>query len=80
MYRKKSLLYGYTLAMGSLALGEIFENMLQLKHFFLYFEIILNRKWLLSYRGNDISYRDAMRIGCMLPEIILKLLIKSGTF
>ena len=80
MYRKKSLLYGYTLTMGSLALGEIFENMLQLKRFSLYFEIILNRKWLLSYRGNDISYRDAMRLGGMLPEIILKLLIKSGTF
>ena len=35
--------------MGHLAPGEIFENMLQLKRFGLYFEGILNRKWLLSY-------------------------------
>ena len=41
--------------MGYLATGEIFENMLQLKHFGLYFEGIMNRKWLLSYRNNDIS-------------------------
>ena len=45
--------------MGHLAHGEIFENMLQLKRFGLYFEGILNRKWLLSYRNIDISYRDA---------------------
>ena len=32
-----------------LAPGEIFENMLQLKHFGLYFERILNSKWLLFY-------------------------------
>ena len=43
--------------MGYLATGEIFENMLQLKHLGLYFEGIMNRKWLLSYR--DASYRDA---------------------
>ena len=41
--------------MGYLATGEIFENMLQLKGFGLYFEGIMNRKWLLSYRNNDIS-------------------------
>ena len=35
--------------MGHLAPGEIFENMLQLKRFGLYFEGILNRKWLLAY-------------------------------
>ena len=40
--------------MGYLATGEIFENMLQLKHFGLFFERIMNRKWLLSYRNNDI--------------------------
>ena len=34
------------LAMGYLASGETFENMLQLKLFALYFEIVLNRKWL----------------------------------
>ena len=33
--------------MGHLAPGEIFKNMLQLKRFGLYFEGILNRKWLL---------------------------------
>ena len=41
--------------MGYLARCEIFENMLQLKRFGLYFEIILNSKWLLPYRNNDIS-------------------------
>ena len=52
--------------MGYLATGEIFENMLQLKSFGLYFERIMNRKWLLSYRNDDISYR------AMHPEKILK--------
>ena len=39
--------------MGYLAPGEVFEDMLQiqLKRFGLYFEGILNRKWLLSYRN-----------------------------
>ena len=46
--------------MGYLATGEIFENMLLLKGFGLYFEGVMNRKWLLSYRNNDISYRDEM--------------------
>ena len=49
--------------MGYLATGEIFENMLQLKRFGLHFEGIMNRKWLLSYRNNDISYRDARGSG-----------------
>ena len=44
--------------MGHLAPDEIFENMLQLKRFGLYFEGILNRKWLLSYRNSDISYTE----------------------
>ena len=44
--------------MGHLAPGEICENMLQLRCFGLYFEGILNRKWLHSYRNSDISYRD----------------------
>ena len=34
--------------MGYLAPGKIFENMLQLKRFGLYYERILNSKWLLS--------------------------------
>ena len=45
--------------MGHLTPGEIFENMLQLKRFGLYFEGILNRKWLFSNRNRDVSYRDA---------------------
>ena len=49
--------------MGYLATGEFFENMLQLKSFGLYFEEVMNRKWLLSYRNNDISYRAEM-LGC----------------
>ena len=58
--------------MGYLPTGEIFENMLQLKRFSLYFEGIMNREWLLSYRHNDISYRDARGFESMLPEKILK--------
>ena len=54
--------------MGHLAPGEIFENMLQLKRFVLYFEGILNKKWLLSHRNNYISYRDARGFGDMLPQ------------
>ena len=58
--------------MGYLVLGEIFENMLQLKRFGLYFVRILNGKWLLSYTNNDISYRDARGFGGMLSGKILK--------
>ena len=58
--------------MGYLPTGEIFENMLQLKRFSLYFEGIMNREWLLSYIHNDISYRDARGFESMLPEKILK--------
>ena len=53
--------------MGYLALGELFENMPQLKRFGLYFERFLNKKFLLSYR-NNISYRDAKGFGGMLPK------------
>ena len=58
--------------MGYLAPCNFFKNMLQLKHFGLYYERILNSNWLLSYRNNDISYRDARGFGGMLPEKILK--------
>ena len=58
--------------MGYLAPGEILENMLQLKRFGIYLEGILNRKWLLSYSNDDISYRDARGFGGMLLEKILK--------
>ena len=54
--------------MGYLATGEIFENMLQMKRFGIYFEEIMKRKWLLSYRNNYISYRDAKGFGGMLSE------------
>ena len=68
------------LAIGYLATREIIENMLQLKRFDLYFEGIMNRKWLLSYRNKDISNRDARGFGSMLPENILKCLTQSGAF
>ena len=61
--------------MGYLATVEIFENMLQLKRFG-----IMNRKWLLSYRNDAISYRNARGFGGMLPEKILKRLMQSGAF
>ena len=48
--------------------------------FGLYFERVLNIKWLLSYRHNDISYRDARGFGDMLPEKIFKWLMQSGAF
>ena len=55
--------------MEYLAPGEMFENMLQLKRFGIYFESNLNRKWLLSYRNSDISYREAIGIrGHVPPE------------
>ena len=43
-----------------------------MKHFGLYFEGIMNRKWLLSYRNNGISYRDAKSFEGMLSEKIMK--------
>ena len=43
-----------------LAMVKFLKNMLQLKGFGLYFEEIMNRKWLLSYRNDDISSRDEM--------------------
>ena len=60
--------------MGYLATGKIFENMLPLKRFGLYFEGIMNRKWLLSYRNNDISYRDARDFGSMVSEKNFKMI------
>ena len=54
--------------MGHLALCEILKSMLQLKRFDSYFEGILNRKWLLSYRNSDISYRDARGFGTCSPQ------------
>ena len=65
---KKYVLYGYKLAMGYLAPVNIFENMLQLKRFGLYFERILNKKWILLYRNSAISYRDAKGFGGMFPR------------
>ena len=51
--------------------GKFFENLLQLKRFAFYFKGILSRKWLLSYRNNDISCRNARGFGGMLPKKIL---------
>ena len=56
--------------MGYLASSEIFENLLQLKHLDLYLDGNLNRKGLLSYRNNDIRYREARGFGGMLLEKI----------
>ena len=58
--------------MGYSATGQIFESMLKLKRFGLYFDRIMNRKWLFSYSNNDISYREARGFGSMLPEKIWK--------
>ena len=61
--------------MGYLATGEIFENMLQLKRFGLYFEGIVNKIWLLSCRNNDISYCATDMLGgsgACSPRQILK--------
>ena len=67
--------------MGYLAPGKIFENMLLLKSFGLYFERILTRKWLLLYyRNSDLSYRNARGFGGMFSEKILILLMQSGAF
>ena len=41
--------------LGYLALGIIFENMLQLKRFYLYLKGILNRTWLISYRNKSAT-------------------------
>ena len=38
--------------------GEIFENILLLKRFGLNLKRILKKKWLLSYRNGDITYRE----------------------
>ena len=58
--------------MEYLAPGKIFENMLQLKRFGLYYERIMNSKWLLLNRNDNISYSDARGFRGMLPEKILK--------
>ena len=54
--------------MGHLAPGSIFKNILLLKRFGLYFEGILNRKWLFSNRNSDISDRDARGSGTYAPR------------
>ena len=62
------LTYRYTLAMGYLATGKIFESMLQSKGFGLHFEGVMNRKWLYFHiEIMIISYRDAREFGGMLP-------------
>ena len=46
----------------------------KLKLFGVDFEGIMNRKWLLSNRNNDISYRDARGFGGMLPDKIFEMI------
>ena len=60
------------IAMGYLPTCEIFENMLQLKRFGLYFEGIMNRKWPLSYRNTEIRYRYSRGFRSMVPEKFFK--------
>ena len=47
--------------MGYIVPWEIFENMLQLKRFGLYFGEILNREWLLSHRNNQLQRCSTVR-------------------
>ena len=47
--------------MGHLAPSEIFKNMLQLKRFGLYFEGIMNRKCLFSYKSSELSATEMLR-------------------
>ena len=54
--------------MAYLAAGEIFENMLQLKRFGLYFEGIMNRKWLLSYRNKDHTWSSTLYSKCHIER------------
>ena len=60
--------------MWCVAPGEIFENMLQLKRFGLNLERILNRKWLLSYRNGDITYRECYGIQGHVPRENIELI------
>ena len=65
--------------MGYFAPGKIFEKMLQLKRFGLYYERILKSQWLsIIYRNSDISNRDARGFGGMLPEKLF--IIKSNDY
>ena len=68
------------LATRYIAHGEIFKNMLQLKRLCLYFERIVNNKRLISYRNNDISYRDARDSETCSRRKFLKYLVQSGPF
>ena len=58
---------------------EIFENMLRLMRFGVYFERILKIKWLFSYISFRNNYNIVTRIyalgawGHMLPDKILKI-------
>ena len=66
--------------------GEIFENMLRLMRFGVYFERILKIKWLFSYRNNysivTCIYASGAR-GHMLSEKITKIwcsLVRFGGY
>ena len=62
----------YTLAMGYLATGEIFENMLQLKRFGLYFEGIMNRKCYFHIEIMKSATEMLRGSGACSPRQILK--------
>ena len=75
------IIYKQTVCYGVLiGPGEICKHLLQLKRLGIYFEGILIRKWLLPYRNNDISYRDARGSGGMLLQKILKSLMRFDVF
>ena len=54
--------------------GEIFENMLRLMRFGVYFERILKIKWLFSYRNNDsiYSYTHIYALGAWVPAYVTR--------
>ena len=59
-----------TLVLRNLAPENVLENMLQLMRFSVYFERILKKKLLFSYRHNDIS--DTYARGRMFSRNFLK--------
>ena len=60
--------------------GKTFENLLQLKRFGLYFEGILSRKWLLSYRNNDRNNGSCMPAICpyVIPMTMNAFILKKS--
>ena len=66
--------------MGYLAPGEIFENMLPLKRFDLYFEGILNRNVYFLIEKIISTTEVLGGLGACSPKTFLKWLMQSGAF